>query len=82
MSITVGFTFETQKSEIEKLSRRAIMICSRGPTALGPSKSETYGDVAELADALDLGSSFFGSAGSTPVVPTFSGPSRTRASRF
>ena len=27
------------------------------------------GDVAELADALDLGSSSFGSAGSTPVVP-------------
>lgn len=27
------------------------------------------GAVAELADALDLGSSFFGSAGSTPVSP-------------
>jgi hypothetical protein len=27
--------------------------------------------VAELADALDLGSSSFGSAGSIPVVPTF-----------
>ncbi len=26
--------------------------------------------MAELADALDLGSSSFGSAGSTPVVPT------------
>ncbi len=29
-----------------------------------------YGGVAELADALDLGSSSFGSAGSTPVAPT------------
>jgi hypothetical protein len=34
------------------------------------------GDVAELADALDLGSSSFGSAGSTPVIPTFKGGSR------
>ena len=31
------------------------------------------GDVAELADALDLGSSSLGSAGSTPVVPILSG---------
>jgi hypothetical protein len=29
------------------------------------------GDVAELADALDLGSSSLGSAGSTPVVPNW-----------
>ena len=30
------------------------------------------GAVAELADALDLGSSSLGSAGSIPVSPTFS----------
>ena len=28
-----------------------------------------YGDVAELADALDLGSSLARGAGSTPVIP-------------
>lgn len=30
-----------------------------------------FGAVAELADALDLGSSSFGSAGSIPVSPTW-----------
>jgi len=34
-----------------------------------PSRSGYLGDVAELADALDLGSSSLGSAGSIPVVP-------------
>ncbi len=32
--------------------------------------------MAELADALDLGSSSFGSAGSTPVIPTGHWPER------
>ncbi len=30
-----------------------------------------YADVAELVDALDLGSSFFGSGGSSPFIRTF-----------
>lgn len=34
--------------------------------------NKQFGAVAELADALDLGSSFSGSAGSIPVSPTFS----------
>jgi len=33
--------------------------------------SIAHGAVAKLADALDLGSSSFGSAGSTPVSPIF-----------
>jgi len=33
-----------------------------------------HGAVAKLADALDLGSSSFGSAGSTPVSPIFYSP--------
>ena len=37
---------------------------------LGYFWNASWGAVAELADALDLGSSSFGSAGSIPVSPT------------
>ena len=51
-----------------------MSIRVRGPLLFSEgafeSQQDNYGDVAELADALDLGSSSFGSAGSTPVVPT------------
>lgn len=35
----------------------------------------SYADVAQLVDALDLGSSFFGYVGSNPIVGTTSIPS-------
>ncbi len=33
--------------------------------------NKSTADVAELVDALDLGSSFFGSEGSSPFIRTF-----------
>ena len=57
---------------LETVQSKANLWLNDGPG------DPSYGDVAELADALDLGSSFERSAGSIPVIPIGRRPIESR----
>ena len=64
-------SIESLAQLVEHLTFNQRVGSSSLPRLIGPEK--TQAGVAELADALDLGSSVFGRVGSSPVTRTIKG---------